>query len=111
MWMGLLDVLRNYLGNYTAQHRHPWNRALHVAGVPLAPWGGLYLLVRGQLGAAAAALVAGYGLQWLGHRIEGNEMGDWKLVQQLAGRVTGTGRTGREEREAASPGRAARPAE
>ena len=59
-----------------ARHTHPWNRALHVVGVPLAPVLFLYLLVRGRWLEAGAAFVAGYTLQWLGHRIEGNSMWD-----------------------------------
>jgi hypothetical protein len=102
---GLRDVLCNYLGNYMSQHTHPANRALHVVGVPLAPWGGIYLLTRGQFGAAVVAFGAGYGLQWLGHRIEGNQMGDWKLVKALADQVTSARRAPAraiaEERQAA----------
>src|SRR3712207_8480977 len=26
---------------------------------------------------------AGYGLQWLGHRIEGNELGEWILLKSI----------------------------
>ena len=40
MLKGMADVLSNYLRNYLSQHTHPANRALHVVGVPLAPWGG-----------------------------------------------------------------------
>jgi hypothetical protein len=89
MLKGMADVLSNYLRNYMSQHTHPANRALHVVGVPLAPWGGIYLLTRGQYGVAIVAFGAGYGLQWLGHHIEGNQMGDWKLVKALAEQVTG----------------------
>jgi nucleoside-diphosphate-sugar epimerase len=59
-----------------ARHTHPWNRALHLVGVPLAPVLFLYLLARGRWLAAGAAFVVGYTLQWLGHRIEGNSMWD-----------------------------------
>jgi hypothetical protein len=76
-----------FLRDYASRHRHPWNRALHVVGVPLAPIGFLYLLVRGELAAAGAAFVAGYTLQWLGHRIEGNELGELILLRNLAGRL------------------------
>jgi nucleoside-diphosphate-sugar epimerase len=65
-----------FVRDYMARHTHPWNRALHVVGVPLAPVLFLYLLVRGRWLEAGAAFVAGYTLQWLGHRIEGNSMWD-----------------------------------
>src|SRR3990170_2888497 len=59
-----------------ARHRNPWNRALHLVGVPLAPILVLTFLVLGRFREAAAAFVLGYSLQWLGHRIEGNSMWD-----------------------------------
>ena len=71
---------------YMARHRHPWNRALHLVGVPLAPILVVVLLVLGRWWEAGAAFVAGYTLQWLGHRIEGDSMGDTfegKLVKAL----------------------------
>jgi hypothetical protein len=81
----MLKILQNYLRNYTSNHRNAGNRAFHLIGIPLAPWGGLYLLIRGRIAAAFAALVIGYGLQWIGHQIEGNQMGDWVLIKQLVG--------------------------
>src|SRR5688572_23472633 len=69
-------LVAGFVGDYMARHTHPWNRALHVVGVPLAPVLFLYLLARGRWLEAAAAFVAGYTLQWLGHRIEGNSMWD-----------------------------------
>jgi hypothetical protein len=89
----MLEILRKYLREYMSNHRNGANRALHVVGVPLAPWGGLYLLVTGRFTAALGALVVGYGLQWIGHRIEGNEMGDLRLIKQLVGHVAGRRRT------------------
>jgi hypothetical protein len=61
---------------YMARHRNGWNRALHVVGVPLAPILFVVFLVTGHFWLAAGAFVLGYGLQWLGHRIEGNGMSD-----------------------------------
>jgi hypothetical protein len=81
----MLNIFRNYLRDYTSNHRNAANRAFHVLGVPFAPWGGLYLLIRGRMAVALVALVVGYGLQWIGHRIEGNQMGDLMLIKQLVG--------------------------
>jgi len=85
----VLAVLVNYLRNYMSNHRHPGNRVLHILGVPLAPWGALILLVTGNFVAAIGAFLVGYGLQWFGHRWEGNQMGDLVVLKQLAGAVTG----------------------
>lgn len=76
-----------FVRDYLSRHRNPWNRALHLVGVPIAPVGSAYLLARGRAGEARNALVVGYALQWLGHRIEGNEVGEWILVKSLARRV------------------------
>jgi hypothetical protein len=85
----VLKIIGNYLRNYMSNHRHVGNRVLHVAGVPLAPWGGLVLLVTGNFAWALLAFVLGYGLQWIGHRIEGNEMGDWVLAKQIGLQLVG----------------------
>ena len=65
-----------FFRDYTARHENPWNRALHLVGVPLAPIAFVVLLALGEYAWAGAAFVAGYSLQWLGHRIEGNSMWD-----------------------------------
>jgi hypothetical protein len=75
------------LRGYMARHRNPWNRALHLAGIPIAPVGSAYLLARGRPREAGRALAAGYALQWLGHRIEGNEVGEWMLLKRIWGRL------------------------
>lgn len=75
--------------DYLSRHRNPWNRAVHVVGIPLAPIGCTVLAARGRFRAAGRAFVAGYGLQWIGHRIEGNEVGEWILVKKVARRLAG----------------------
>jgi hypothetical protein len=82
-----MDRIRWFLIDYASRHRHPWNRALHLVGVPLAPCLFLYLLLQQEPAAAATAFVSGYTLQWLGHRIEGNEVGEWILIRKLIGRL------------------------
>ncbi len=75
-----------FFRDYMVRHSNPWNRALHLVGVPLAPVLFLILLVFGRFREAAAAFVLGYFLQWLGHRIEGDGMWDTfegKLVKTL----------------------------
>jgi hypothetical protein len=72
-----------FVRDYVSRHRNPWNRVLHLVGVPLAPFLFLYFLVRGEFRLAGLAFVAGYTLQWIGHRIEGNEVGEWTLIKWL----------------------------
>jgi hypothetical protein len=78
-----------FVRDYMSRHRNPWSRALHLVGVPTAPIYSTYLLVRGRFRKAGKAFVVGYSLQWLGHRIEGNELGEWILVKKLAARLSG----------------------
>jgi hypothetical protein len=70
-----------------ARHTNPWNRAIHLVGVPLAPITFVILLALQLWWWAGAAFVAGYTLQWIGHQVEGNSMWDsleGKLVLALA---------------------------
>jgi len=76
-----------FVRDYASRHRHPANRMAHVVGVPLAPFGTLYLLFAGRFVPAAAAFAGGYLLQWAGHQAEGNEVGEWILVKHIAGRL------------------------
>ena len=65
-----------FVRGYMDRHENPWNRALHLVGVPLAPVAVIVLLALGRWAWAAGAFVAGYTLQWVGHRVEGNSMWD-----------------------------------
>lgn len=82
-------MITTFVRNYISRHENPGNAVFHLAGVPLAPFFCLYLLLRGRFRAALAAFVAGYTLQWIGHSLQGNEVGEWVLVKNLAAKVTG----------------------
>ena len=84
-----MNAIRWFVRDYAARHRHPASRALHLVGVPLAPFLFLYLLDPGPVRAGRGAFAAGYGLQWLGHTIEGNEVGEWLLLKWLVRRMAG----------------------
>ena len=80
------------LANWLERHRHPVSFWLHMAGIPMT----LAALVLGgvQLAAwrwdlwyrPAALFVTGYALQWVGHLIEGNDMGEVVLIKKWLGR-------------------------
>ena len=80
-----------FFRDYASRHRNPWNVAFHVVGVPLAPFGCLALVALGRFSWAAAFFVAGYLCQWIGHTIEGNDVGEWILIKYLARRATAAG--------------------
>jgi len=81
-----------WLRNWVERHQHPVSRWLHYVGIPLAVGAlvvGLVQLVQWRWDLwwrPVVLLVAGYALQWLGHRIEGNDVGEVILIKKLLGR-------------------------
>ncbi len=80
-----------FIGRWLARHRHPFSLALHAIAIPLLPAAGVLAVV--QLADAAwelwwrpvALVVVSYVLQWVGHRVEGNDMGEVVLIKKLVG--------------------------
>lgn len=78
-----------WLENWLERHQHPVSFWLHVVGIPLTI--AAVVLAGYQLALwrwdlwwrPALLLVVGYALQWLGHRLEGNDMGEVILVKKL----------------------------
>jgi len=74
------------------RHGHPASLGLHMVGIPLTI--AAVMLAGVQLRAGqwtlwwrpAGLLAAGYVLQWIGHRIEGNDMGEIILIKKWLGR-------------------------
>jgi uncharacterized membrane protein YGL010W len=79
-------MLRRFLANYAARHRHPGNQLLHVIGLPVTFVLPVILLVNGAPLWAGASFVVGYLLQFAGHAIEGNDAGEVIVVKKFAGR-------------------------
>jgi hypothetical protein len=74
------------LRNWLQRHRHPFNFWIHMLGIPLAVAGLVWLIVRwDEWYWGVAGLVLGYALQWLGHTIEGNDVGEWAGIKRLLG--------------------------
>jgi len=84
--------MRAWLRNWLDRHQHPASRVLHAIGIPLTVLAVTLAVV--QLGRSewplwwrpAGLLVAGYLLQWVGHRIEGNDMGEVVVIKRWLGR-------------------------
>jgi|SRR5262245_25491023 len=66
------------------RHQHPFNLGIHLIGIPLA-FAGIVLLFQMEWAWGISALTAGYALQFLGHRVEGNDVGEWALVKRMLG--------------------------
>ena len=81
-----------WLTNWLERHQHPTSLILHVIGIPLTiasvVLAGIQLAQwRWDLWWRPAALLGiGYFLQWLGHRLEGNDMGEVILIKRALGR-------------------------
>ena len=78
--------------NWLERHQHPASLVLHGIGIPMTVAAVVVALV--QLRAErwdlwwrpVLLLVGGYVLQWIGHLIEGNDMGEWIVVKKMLGR-------------------------
>src|SRR5271154_3277694 len=77
------SFVRRALANWRDRHQLPFNFWIHMIGIPMAlggiplmffePWWGL------------AAFILGYVLQYIGHRAEGNDLGEWAGIKRLLG--------------------------
>jgi len=81
-----------WLNNWLERHRHPGSLVLHLIGIPLTI--AAVVLAGVQLAGwrwdlwwrPTLLLVVGYLLQWIGHRIEGNDMGEIILIKRALGK-------------------------
>lgn len=70
--------------NWLDRHQTPANYWIHLLGIPLA-FAGVPLLFLTDWYWGVGAIVGGYLLQWVGHRIEGNDVGEFIPVKRLLG--------------------------
>lgn len=66
------------------RHQLPVNFWLHMVGIPLAV-AGVVLLFLTDWYWGVAGLFVGYLLQYVGHRLEGNDVGEWAGIKRLLG--------------------------
>jgi hypothetical protein len=75
--------------DWKLRHQHPVNFILHLFGIPLAVLGLLSLVFLSWYGVpwywGLGALVLGYALQLIGHRLEGNDVGELIPLKRLLG--------------------------
>src|SRR5947208_4986036 len=77
--------LRRILGNWLQRHRHPFNFWIHLIGIPLAVAGVVLVFAVEPWYWGVGAFVLGYFLQYIGHRVEGNDVGEWAAVKRVLG--------------------------
>ena len=75
-----------------ARHQHPVSQVLHAVAIPVLPVAGILLGIQSADGAwnlswrPMGLVLLSYLLQWIGHRIEGNDMGELILLKKLMGK-------------------------
>jgi hypothetical protein len=80
----LRRFLRKAFVNWLERHRNPFNRFIHIPGILLAVAGVVMLFFLPWYW-GVGGLVVGYLLQWLGHLVEGNDVGEWAAIKRMLG--------------------------
>jgi len=81
----VLNWMRKRLRAWLLRHQLPFNLAIHMVGIPLAFAGVVLLFYRDWWYWGVAAIFVGYLLQYIGHRAEGNDVGEWVAIKRLLG--------------------------
>jgi hypothetical protein len=76
--------VRKRARKWRERHQLPLNFWLHIVGIPLAMTGVVLLCYADWL-LGTAAFTLGYVLQYVGHRAEGNDVGEWAAIKRLFG--------------------------
>ena len=76
--------MRRILANWLERHQHPVSFWLHMVGIPMTVVGVGFWIAR-DLWTGLALFVGGYGLQWVGHAIEGNDVGEIIPIKKMFG--------------------------
>jgi uncharacterized membrane protein YGL010W len=74
------------LQNWMSRHQNPANFWIHMLGIPASFVAAPILLIFQEWLLAGVFFVAGYVLQFIGHKIEGNRSGEEMLVRRLLNR-------------------------
>lgn len=78
----LFEHGRAFVIDYISRHKHPVNAILHIFGVPMVFYG-IYVLCIGQTTLGVALFFFGYLFQYLGHKAQGNEVGEVTLIKNI----------------------------
>jgi hypothetical protein len=70
--------------NWLTRHQVAFNFWIHMIGIPLAV-AGISLLFFTEWYWGVGAIVVGYFLQWIGHRVEGNDVGELIPLKRMLG--------------------------
>lgn len=78
-------MIRKFIKNWIPRHRHPVNFWLHMIGIPLGYIGGIIALLLQSWTWFFILFIGGYVLQYIGHLIEGNDLGELIPVKRALG--------------------------
>lgn len=81
----VLQFIKRRLEGWRLRHQLPANFWLHMAGIPLAITGVILLFTSLPWYWGVGAFILGYLLQEVGHRLEGNTMGEIAAIKRLLG--------------------------
>jgi hypothetical protein len=73
-----------WLRNWLQRHQHPFSFVIHLIGIPMTI-AALPCLILGQYWWALGLFVGGYFLQFVGHKVEGNDVGEIIPIKKLLG--------------------------
>ncbi len=76
--------LLRILANWRERHQHPFNFTIHLFGIPMTLVG-LALLFVTDWYWGVGLFVLGYLFQYLGHRVEGNDVGELIPIKRALG--------------------------
>jgi uncharacterized membrane protein YGL010W len=77
-----MNGIKHFVVDYCMRHANPVNAVLHIIGVPTV-FVGVYLLFCHQPVLGWSLFVLGYLLQYLGHKAQGNEVGEVTLIKKV----------------------------
>jgi len=79
--------IRKILRNWLERHRDPFNFWIHLIGIPMTLVGVVLIFALGwdQWYWGVGAFILGYVLQYIGHYVEGNDLGEWAGIKRLCG--------------------------
>ena len=83
----VLTWLNKRWQKWRARHRHPFDFAIHmILGIPLL-LAGIILLIAYPASWywGVGALALSYLFQYIGHSVEGNDVGEWAAIKRLLG--------------------------
>ncbi len=88
--MPVIKAIIDFVIDYIGRHKHPVNAILHIFGVPMVFYGVYKLFCGpGEMIMSWSLIVVGYSFQYLGHKAQGNEVGEVTLIKKIWKRVSG----------------------